>query len=371
MAFLPASTISPGPAAAAAHRKFFSSAPTGCAGAPATLAVIGDHTDDMGGVVVAMPADRQVAVAVSPADGDTVTVAWHRPGAGSPVVTRTSFSRLDELGEHIHNPTERAGGIAAYRSPDTGEDTRPTASPEGTAAELIGGVIWSMIGRQMITRDVAGMNVTVSTTVPENMGLGEIEAAATAAALAIGSAYRVNDDIPHRARLADLLTQTCRVFHNHPTARWRLTTALRGSDSGALVINYADNSASPLMQPGAGDILTFAVLPHHPAGAGGSSGDVAFRRDFFSAATKAFGVQSLRCLPDATQRVIDWLGAVHHVRGDKDAPSIAAAEDWIAFCQADTDRALQYAALCRSRGARSALELVNDSDRDIAARWAR
>ena len=80
--------------------------------------------------------------------------------------------------------------------------------------------------------------------------------------------------------------------------------------------------------------------------------DIRQRQRFIDDACHSFGTDSLRLLPDAQQRVLDWLEAVHKVYGEEGRPSISAATEWMAFHVEETQRVERFARCLRShRGA--------------------
>ena len=92
---------------------------------------------------------------------------------------------------------------------------------------------------------------------------------------------------------------------------------------------------------------------------------MARRLDFSDKATRAFGVESLRHLPDAAPRVRDWLEAVHKVHGPSGVPSLQEATRWLEFFDAETRRAQSMVPLLRSRNVAELSDIVAASQRAL------
>ena len=72
------------------------------------------------------------------------------------------------------------------------------------------------------------------------------------------------------------------------------------------------------------------------------------RQEFIETAAANFGVASLRQLPDATARVVQWVEARHTV-GDSSAPDPRRARAVLQRCEDETARALGAAQALRSQ----------------------
>lgn len=67
-----------------------------------------------------------------------------------------------------------------------------------------------MIHKQMLSRDTKGLDITVLSTIPEGVGLGENSAMDVALALAL---YRENiEEAPTKARIAEICSQSAFMF---------------------------------------------------------------------------------------------------------------------------------------------------------------
>ncbi|AGF72991.1 galactokinase family protein [Corynebacterium halotolerans] len=333
----------------AAHEEATGSPAAHAAEAPATWSLIGEHVDHAGGVVLMALTDLRAAVAYTPRRDDLVRVT-HLQTTPDGVVTTT-----DEISTGV------VARRAAAQQPgvdDRGRTLTPPA-PEGGLAARLGGVIWTLIHRQLLSRDTAGADVTVVTDIPAEAGLGARAALEAAFALALQADADDLDDAPMRARLAEVCTQSAEMFSATPPLRARHTAALRGVGDTVSAIDYADGSVTQVPHPVTRDTAAFAVFAPGPAP--DESGAIRTRRRFLDSACHAFGAESLRLLPDAPQRVVEWLEAVHKVHGTDGTPAVKDAAAWLAFNQNETVRAQQLSRALRSRRAEAVWPLLADS----------
>lgn len=323
--------------AAALHREVTGTSPAHVAHAPATWMLIGEHVDSSGGVVITGLADLDVAVAVSPREDDLVKVTFRSTSVNGPVTS------TDEVSMGV------VADRAAAQQPAIDDRGRPveTPRPEGGRAVRLGGIVWTLINRQLLSRDTSGLDVTVVNDIPDGTGLGDEAALDVAFALAVVADSVNLDDTPTRARLAEVCSQAAEMFSPFPPQRARHTAALRGDRDSMCVIDYADGSVTQAPHPQSSDLEFFAVSV--PDIRRDWSEEIAERRRFIREACQAFGTESLRQLPDASQRVIEWLTAVHKVHGEEGTPSVGDAAAWLVFEERETNRALQLARVLRSR----------------------
>ncbi|NLA55386.1 MAG: galactokinase [Corynebacterium humireducens] len=323
--------------AAAAHRERTGAEPVSVAHAPATWLLIGEHVDHSGGVVLAALAEPEVGVALSPRSDDLVTVVAHvtTPTGVDVVEDQVSLGVVAEM--------------AAAQQPSIDERGRPEEppTPEGGLAARVGGLVWTMINRQLLSRDTGGLEVTVVSDIPDGAGLGDEAALDVALTLALLTDSTDLDDAPMRARLAEMCSQSAEMFSPAPPLRARHTAALRGQPDTVSVIDYADGSVTQVPHPQSSDLEFFAVSVEQARVDRADA--ILERRRFVAEACRAFGTESLRLLPDAPQRVVEWLTAVHKVHGTEDTPSVAEAAAWLAFEEKETVRAQRMARVLRSR----------------------
>lgn len=303
--------------------------------APSTVPVVGEYVDHYGGAVILGLGAHRVGVAVAPGEDAEVVVKLHRADGTeeSGSVTLAEVGRL----------------AAAAERPNT-----------DSLALRLGGIAHTMIHRQLLPRDTAGLRITVVSDVPAGPALGEAEAIDAAFALGLHAGTGTLDDAPLRARLAEVCAHSAETFSPRPLTRARFTAALRGTAGSLAVIDYSDGSVMAVPQP---DVPAFALLV--PAAQPQDDGE-ARRRTFFTEACRAFGTDSLRTLPDARVRVLDWLRAVHKVHPDVDAPALAEAAEWLEYVEQETDRALAVALALRSRRLDAVWTQLASSQRETA-----
>lgn len=331
----------------AAHREATGVEATHAADAPATWLLMGEHVDYAGGVVLVGQAAQRVAVAFSPRQDDLIRVTRHVPGADADT---------DEIstGAIAERAAGQQSGIDAR-----GRTTTPPA-PEGGLAARLAGIVWTMIHRQLLSRDTAGLDVTVVDDIPAGAGLGANASLEAAFALALQGDAEDIDDAPMRARLAEVCAQSAEMFSEVPPLRARHTTALRGVADAVSVIDYADGSVTHAPHPlSAGVSFVAVAVPGHEVD---EADLIRERREFLDNACHAFGAESLRLLPDAPQRVLEWLRAVHKVHGTENQPTADQAAGWLSFHEAETRRAQQLGRALRSRRIEDIWPLLAESE---------
>lgn len=343
----PTSDISAGERVRAQFALDFNTAPEYVAEAPSTYPVIGEYVDHYGGTVVLGVGSARVAVAVGRAESDDVTLTIHR---------------IDGTTEHDRVSARDVAHLAAAQLPGVDDAGRPTVppAPRGGPATRLGGIVHTMISRQLVPRDTTGLNISVVSDVPAGPALGEAEAVDAAFALTLQADAEDISEAPLRARLAELCAHSADSFSSRPLSRSRYTAALRALPDSLAVIDYADGSLTQAPHPISATTRAFALLV---PGAEGDDGEK-IRRKFLDDARQAFGADSLRLLPDARDRVLDWLRAVHKVHPDAGAPPVAEADTWLAYFEEETARAQQVAVALRSRRIADVWAFLADSHRE-------
>lgn len=314
--------------------------PAATADAPATWSLLGEHVDHSGGVVLMSLSTQRVGVALSFRSDDTVQVTWqHRPTGDKPMA-QTDRTTLTEV-----------AALAADQQPGVDDRGRPVDPPypAGGLAARLGGILWTMIHRQLLSRDTPGCDVTVVCDIPGDAGLGALSATDAAFALALHRSTGENDDVPARARLAEVCTQSATMFSRFPALRARHTAALRGVSGTVSVIDYSDGSVTQIPHPVTREARAFAVFAPTTAGFTEQNDEIRARQRFIDRAERTFGVDSLRLLPDAPERVAEWLEAVHAVHGPDGVPELNQARAWLDFYAAEIERSRQLASMLRSR----------------------
>ncbi|HAT6539622.1 TPA: galactokinase [Corynebacterium striatum] len=337
----------------AAHLELVGTEPAHIASAPATWSLIGEHIDHFGGVTVMGVADLNAAAAVSPRDDGTIAVHIV-PAHGETIHDSISFSEL----------TKRA----AEQLPSVDSEGQPVIppAPVGGIAARWGGVAHTMINRQLLSRETAGVDITVVNDIPFESGLGALAAGDVAVALALLGDAEDLHDAPLRARIADVCSQSVGTFAEYPALRARHTAALRGVGETVTIIDYADGSVTQAPHPVTREIAAFAVTVPGDFDATPGVAAIRQRERFIDDACHAFGAESLRLLPDASQRVLDWLKAVHKVHGSQNQPSLAEAAEWLTFYTEENERAQELARALRSRRGADLFPLLNQSQTALA-----
>ena len=336
-----------------AHRDNVGTEPTHIASAPATWSLIGEHIDHFGGIAIMGLADLRAAVAVSPRDDGTVSVRC-LSADGS---TTEDFITL-----------EKVSALAAEQQPSVDSEGQPVVppAPKGGLAARLGGIVHTMINRQLLSRETAGADITVVTDIPDNAGLGAAAAIDTATALALLGGADEPFDAPLRARLAEVCSQAVGTFARFPALRARHSAALRGTGESVTIIDYADGSVTQAPHAVNQDLVAFALAVPGDFDCGETVSDIRARERFIDDACHAFGTESLRLLPDAPQRVLDWLAAVHKIHGPDNQPTIAQATAWLTFYAEETQRAQGVARALRSRRGTELFPLLTQSQSALA-----
>lgn len=327
----------------ATHQELTGTAPTHIADAPATWVLIGENVDHYGGVTIVGLSDLRAAVAFSERDDDALHVTF-RTANGTELNDDTTLSAI----------AERA----------TARHSDPDAEPEPVLEELgiatrFGGIINTLMSRQMLTRDTPGLNITVESDIPLGAGLGAMYAADVALALALLADNDDLDEAPLRSRIAEVCTQAVDQYSSMPVLRARHTTALRGKGETVSVIDYADGSVTQAPHPERAGVDVFAVAKDLGKADDSQAKLIADRRTFITKACQNFGTDSLRSIPDATPRTVEWLEAVRQVKDTEGMPTVDEAKAWLEFSENETLRALAVAKALRSRNTNDLFHLLD------------
>lgn len=336
-----------------AHNENVGTEPAHIASAPATWSLIGEHIDHYGGIAIMGLSDLRAAVGVSPRDDGTVTVRCLNADGS----TTEDFITLDKV-----------SALAAEQQPSVdseGQPVKPPAPAGGLAARL-GGIIHTMITRQLLSRETTGADITVVTDIPDNAGLGAAAAIDIATALALLGSADDPHDAPLRARLAEVCSQAVGTFAHFPALRARHSAALRGTGESITIIDYADGSVTQAPHPVNQDLAAYVLAVPGDFDCEEAIADIRTRERFVDDACRAFGTESLRLLPDAPQRVLDWLAAVHKIHGPENQPTIPQATAWLTFYAEETDRAQGLARALRSRRGTELFPLLTQSQSALA-----
>ncbi|MGZ7497076.1 galactokinase family protein [Corynebacterium sp. ZY180755] len=325
------------------HSAAFGEDPVATAAAPGSWSLIGEHTDPYGGVVLLSLTDLRTVAAISPRNDRAVVVEMetfdHRTGEFDRISDKTTLDK-----------------VATFS-----EDKEKTSF---TVAEHLGGLVQTMMHRQMLSRDTAGFSIAISSTIPEKSGLGGDVALDVSVALAVGHGIDDLNVAPVRAKLADVCYQASQHFADYPSVRARYTAALRGHANALNVVDYSDGSITQASHPVGPSTRTSALLI--TAGAQESYGElIKERHKFIEDAGHAFAASSLRLLPEAPTRVVDWLAAIHEVNGPEGVPEITEASMWMNFLEAETADAVSTSQAIRSRRHGDIFPILNRSQQHM------
>lgn len=336
----PAAAASTASRAAALHREVTSAAPERVASAPATWVLIGENVDHFGGVTAVGLSHQRASAAVSLRGDDRLRLTVRAPGG-------------DQL-------CEESALQSALASRD---DASPTAPLATRALFRTAGLVHSLVSRQVLSRDTAGLDITIVSDIPAGAGLGALYAGDAALALALASLAGTGelDEAPTRARLAEICSASAASHSALSILRARHTAALRGAGETVSVIDYSDGGVTQAPHPGRLGVRIFSVTPSLGAPYGDQAERITARRAFIDAASANFGVSSLRQLPGATERVVDWVAARREISGPDSAPAPETALEWMRYCESETLRSMAVAKALRSRRGDDLFTLLNST----------
>lgn len=310
-----------------AHHTRTGTAPVTVASAPSTWVLIGENVDHFGGVTLAGTGSLRAAAAVSPRSDNVISIVATGP-LGDDVAAETTLQELAD-----------------------GAITDPLA-------KRWTGLVQALIQRQVLSRDTAGLDITVASDVPLGAGLGALYACDCAVALALAGGHDEVDTAPFRARLAEVCSHAVSTHSSLALLRARHTVALRGGGDTVSVVDYADGSVTQAPHPGKHGVRVFSLAAQLGQPYGSQKQAIASRRDFIDAAAANFGVASLRQLPENVDRVVQWVDA-RRAAGDESAPEPEVARSWVQFCETETLRSLAAAKALRSRRGNELFTLLN------------
>lgn len=308
------------------------------ASAPATCPFLGDLSDHAGGVVLLGLTHHRLAVARSPRSDQQMCV---------------QVVQLAPTGKQVSEQTFNAD-LAAFR--ELHSDQSITFDQDNPAQRLAV-VLLTLMHRQLISRETPGMDVTVLSAISPEAGLGMAEACDIAFALTLTGEPEDHQVGPMRTKLAGVCAQAAATFCQHAPGRARYTAALRGKGEALNVVDFADRSITQIAAP---DDFGFASMvvktpTQQPAAHLGAM------QRFIDDVTTAFAAPSLRQLPNAQERVLAWLRAVHQVHPKSQAPSVDQASRWLQYLEHEIARTLRATASIRSRRSSDIVPAMNES----------
>lgn len=356
------------------HESLYGCRPTAVASVPGTAALLGEYTDACGGVVLLTLVDRYVVCSLSPRKDEKLAIRLIQQGTEeqAPIQVSIGLKDIDELASQ-HNEQRAQEGRGRRRNnaskTTTPKDLPAAGSPEALAMR-VGGVLHSLIARQLIPRSQHGFNICILSTIPTGVGLGAMHSMDVAVGLAASSEHIDLSEAPTLAKISEALDLAVTIFSEDALMPARHTAAIRGKEKFTAVVDYADGSLTQAPHPGSMGLNLYLASSDNAASRESSYPELMRARSFFTQAAAAFGASSLRLLPDAHARTLDWLRAVHNVQGPDNVPSIVDADTWLSWWDLETQRAQQLASALRSRRYEDALTLVNDSHTHMALSYA-
>ena len=154
------------------------------------------------------------------------------------------------------------------------------------------------------------------------------------------------DSAPLRTRIAEIASQSAKTFSPVPVLRARHSAALRGAEESVSVIDYSDGSLTQAPHPSRAGVAIFSVAA--PSDESFADQAITEGRTLIDDACANFGVPSLRQLPEAVDRVVEWVDARRQVYGADSAPTPETARAWVTFSEAETQQAAAAAKALRS-----------------------
>ncbi|MEX3504503.1 galactokinase family protein [Corynebacterium sp. LK2510] len=310
------------------HKEVAGVAPEHTASAPGTWVLIGENVDHFGGVTLVGLTSLRAAAAVSARDDDTIAIEVRGPDG----MSFSDAATVDDLtsGAELKKLTRR-----------------------------IVGLVHTLISRQVLSRDTRGLDISLATDILPGAGLGALYAGDAALALALAAGDPEVDEAPFRTRLAELCSHNVTVNSDLAVLRARHTAALRGKAGTISVVDYSDGSVTQAPHPGKLGVRIFSVTEAWGEPYAEQTERIAAHRAFIDEACANFGVASLRQLPDAANRAVEWVEARRQVLGADSAPEPEAVRFWVSFCETETLRSLATAKALRSSRENDLFTLLN------------
>ncbi|AZA08855.1 hypothetical protein [Corynebacterium pseudopelargi] len=306
------------------------------ASAPATCPLLGELSDHAGGMVLVALGHQRLAVARSVREDSKIQVRSIQLGGNGETAADNYFQAdLQQLRNQ-----QPAGDL--------------------DLAQRVGMVVFTMMHRQLISRETPGMDISVISSIPHNAGLGEDEALDIAIALTLVQEPEEHQLGPARTKLAQVCAQAAASISQQAPSRARYTAALRGQGQALNVMDYADGSITQVTHT---QDFGYQLLTVCPPQAFPQADQAAMQR-FIDDVTTAFAAPSLRLLPNARERVLAWLKAVHQVHPKSQAPTVDQAQRWLRYLEHEIDRTIATTSAIRSRRTADIVPAMNASNQE-------
>lgn len=326
-------------------------APLAVASAPGSWNLLGEAICNLGGVTITGNTDLRAEVAYSPRSDSTIAVHWCER------VPTPSLS-------HSEISTEDVAQAAALS--DSAESTPNYVDPGTiTPAHRLGAVAWNLVYSQSVRGMSHGLDITVVNSIPSHLGLGEMTAVESALALALSADTPELDTPPERLRLSDACSRASHIFLKHPPVASRYATNLRATTPYPYMFDFRENTIFDVPRVSGSDYRLCVIAK---PGSRGSEHCQNLRGNILqlaSEATTAFHVSTLRDLPNATERILQWLDAHHSLGHSEHYPAVDTARTWLDFYFAELERTTTLRSTIRARHMRETAEILNNSQQDL------
>lgn len=308
-----------------AHTRAWGVNPTWIVSAPGTMAWLGEYVAPIGGTTIAQTIEPSVHVAIS-----ITTTAHQGPN-----------DQLNKSEAGMYFGVHSAG---PYSIAD--------------ADDVVRAVVDTVAHQQSGLRRSTFLYVTIMSSVPPDEGFGEHAAATAAITMALAAALSGKDDPPSLPALAALTAKTLRQSAHSSTSWWRPSVIFRSKPGMLTHLTQFDDAVTTLPFTDERESLHPVMLSATPTDEDRDRAQTwtskAQRNDaFLWRACSTFGVETLRDLPSAPQRVLEWLDISRRDTTpdgqSADYPSVMEARRWLQLCGRESSRARHAAMDVKSR----------------------
>ncbi len=325
--------------------------PLAAASAPGSWNLIGEATGNLGGVTITGNTDYRAEVAYSPRSDSTIAVNWCERFP-TPSLSYSEISTED---------------VAQAAAVSDGTET-PAQYPDTTSmtpAHRLGAVAWNLVYSQSVRGMAHGIDITVVNSIPSGVGLGEMTAVESAFALALSADVPEVDTPPERLRLSDACSKASTLFLERPPVSSRYATNLRAVNPNPSLFDGRENAIFEVPRVSGSDYRLCVIAK---PGSRGSQQCQDRQGDILNLAAKAaaaFQVATLRDLPNATERIVQWLDAHHSLGLDNHFPSGDTARKWLDFYFSELERTTTLGSTIRAHHMKETATILNQSQRDL------
>lgn len=324
-----------------AHTRAWGVDPTWIVSAPGTLAWLGEYVAPIGGTTIAQTIEPSVQVAIS-------------------LTTTPPQGNHDQL-----NPSETGMSFGVHSA---------GPYPIADADDVVRTVLDTVAHQQSGLRRSILLYVTIMSSIPPGEGFSEHAAATAAITMALATALSGKDDPPCPPALATLTAKALRQSAYSPTSWWRPSVIFRSQPGTLTHLTQFDDAVTALPFTDERKPLHPVILSATPTDDDRNQAQAwaskAQRNDaFLWSACSTFGVETLRDLPSAPQRVLEWLDiSRRNTTADEqpaDYPSVLEARRWLQLCGRDSSRARHAAMDVKSRRTTRVASMLATSAREL------